>query len=296
MKCPTCGGTDHARSSSKNCSERVKGKKEAFKEFTKAAVIKISLIKCCKYKSVVSEIQKLVAHITQVVFAGSIFANYYCLDQIQNKEVPSEINQNLIYQLFFVITGQGKKANDELQACFKKFCESIPNSFDLNEYKGQGYSTIIPSMAKQYETLVQAIMNQELVATYWKANAKDCKWQSYVDKNDENNSLDERTPAFWSKFDVTGAKHPTVPNVYGRPHHYLKWTHEIQREMSEKQFIQENVSQQTATPGYVYREQEPLKEKTKRREKKELELITISKLAPYIWLTYTQKTVPEQLL
>ncbi|CEP14285.1 hypothetical protein [Parasitella parasitica] len=26
MKCPTCGGTDQARSSNKNCSERVKGK------------------------------------------------------------------------------------------------------------------------------------------------------------------------------------------------------------------------------------------------------------------------------
>ncbi|CEP07235.1 hypothetical protein [Parasitella parasitica] len=120
MKCSTCGGTDHARSSSKNCSERVKGKKEGFQEFTKTTAIKTSLINCCKYESAVSKIQKLVTDITQVVFVGSIFANYYYLDQIQNKEVPSEINQNLIYQLFSVLTGQGKKANDELQACFEE--------------------------------------------------------------------------------------------------------------------------------------------------------------------------------
>ncbi|CEP14738.1 hypothetical protein [Parasitella parasitica] len=288
MKSPTCGGTDHARSSSKNCSKCVKGKKEAFKEFTKTTVIKTSLISCCKFEIVVSEIQKLVVHITQLVFAGSIFANYYYLDQVQNKEVLSEINQNLIYQLFSVLTGRGKKANDELKVCFKKFYRSLPYDFDLDAYKGQGYSTIVSSMAKQYETLVRENIssnydsrtcryllgifskpNHELfcgniltvtlrksIARYVsqkKANAEDCKWPSSVDKNDEIKSLVERTLAFWSRFDVTGAKPLTVPKFFARPHHYLKWTHEIQREMSEKQFIQENIPQQTATSGYNYR-------------------------------------------
>ncbi|CEP15549.1 hypothetical protein [Parasitella parasitica] len=191
----------------------------------------LRLINCCKYESVVSEIQKLVAHITQVVFAGSIFANYCYLVQVQNKEVPSEIDQNLIYQLFSVLTGQGKKAIDELQACLKKFCQSLPDSLDLNTYKGQGYSTVIYSMAKQYETLVRENIssnyesrtcryllgifskpNHELfcsniltfarrksIACYVfqkKANAEECKWPSSVDKNDENNSLLERTLAF----------------------------------------------------------------------------------------------------
>ncbi|CEP19488.1 hypothetical protein [Parasitella parasitica] len=67
-----------------------------------------------------------------------------------------------------------------------------------------------------------------------KANTEDCKRPSSVDKNDENNSLVERSLAFWSKFDVTGAKPPTVPNVYARPHHYLEWTHEIKREINLK--------------------------------------------------------------
>ncbi|CEP14674.1 hypothetical protein [Parasitella parasitica] len=86
-----------------------------------------------------------------------------------------------------------------------------------------------------------------------KANSGDCKWPSSIDKNDEIKSLVERTLAIWSKLDVIGAKPLTVPNVYERLHHYLKWTHEIQQEMSEKQFIEENVPQQTITPGYVYR-------------------------------------------
>ncbi|CEP07070.1 hypothetical protein [Parasitella parasitica] len=284
MKCPTCGGTDHASSSSKNCFERVKGKKEVFKEFTKTTDIKTSLINCCKHESVVSEIQKLVAHITQVVFAGSIFANYHYLGQVQNKEVPSEISQNLIYQLFSGLTGQRREASDELQACFRTFHESLPSGFDLNAYKGQGYSTIISSMAKQFETLVcenissnyearacryllgifskpnhelfcgtnLTVAQRKSIARYVfqkKTNAEDCKWPSSVDKNDEIKSLFERTLAFRSKFDVTGTRPPTVPNVHAIPHHYLKRTHEIQRETSEKQYIQENVPQQTATPG-----------------------------------------------
>ncbi|CEP11749.1 hypothetical protein [Parasitella parasitica] len=96
-----------------------------------------------------------------------------------------------------------------------------------------------------------------------KASAEDCKWPSSVDKNDETNSLVVKNLDFRSKFDVTGAKPPTVPIVHAKPHHYLKWTHEIQREMSEKQFIQENVPQQTATPGYVYRNLKAIKGVTK---------------------------------
>ncbi|CEP12890.1 hypothetical protein [Parasitella parasitica] len=234
LKCPTCGGTGHARFSSKNCSKRVKGKKEAFKEFTKTAVIKTSLINCCKYESVVLEIQKLVAHITQVIFAESIFANYHYIDQVQDKEVPSAINQNLIYQLFSVLTGEGYSI---VISSMAKQYEAMVRENITSNYKLRTCRHLLGIFSKPDHELfcsnVLTVAQGKSIACnvfQKKANTEDCKWPFSVDENNEIKSFVEITLAFWFKFDVTGAKPSTVLNVDARPHHYLNWTHEIQRE------------------------------------------------------------------
>ncbi|CEP10997.1 hypothetical protein [Parasitella parasitica] len=81
---------------------------------------------------------------------------------------------------------------------------------------------------------ILTVAQRKSIASYVfqkKVNTENCKWPSSVDENDKIKSLVERTLAFWSKFDVTGAKPLAVPYVYASPHHYLKWTYEIQREM-----------------------------------------------------------------
>ena len=46
------------------------------------------------------EIQKLISHVIQVVYAESMFANYFYLDQIKSKQVAAAITHNLAYRLF----------------------------------------------------------------------------------------------------------------------------------------------------------------------------------------------------
>ncbi|ORE17561.1 hypothetical protein BCV71DRAFT_264665 [Rhizopus microsporus] len=82
----------------------------------------------------VTLIQEVVDHITQLVYADSIFANYYFLELLEN----------------------GKHASHSIKKSFKTFCESISlNQSELDKYASKGYMTIVLSMAKQYETLVR---------------------------------------------------------------------------------------------------------------------------------------------
>ncbi|KAG2207838.1 hypothetical protein INT46_007004 [Mucor plumbeus] len=123
MRCPKCNGTDHAKASSSKCSQRVKQKAKAFKEFSKTSIIKISLAKTCKNPKLVEEIRELIAHIIQVVYAGSIFANYIYLNEVQINHTSEPVSHNLIYQFFSVLTGQGKKASDKIKISFQLFCK-----------------------------------------------------------------------------------------------------------------------------------------------------------------------------
>ncbi|ORE14430.1 hypothetical protein BCV71DRAFT_267460 [Rhizopus microsporus] len=85
----------------------------------------------------VTLIQEVVDHITQLVYADSIFANYYFLELLENgEELPH--------------------ASHSIKKSFKTFCESISlNQSELDKYARKEYMTIVSSMAKQYETLVR---------------------------------------------------------------------------------------------------------------------------------------------
>ncbi|KAI9263633.1 hypothetical protein EDC94DRAFT_518281, partial [Helicostylum pulchrum] len=102
-KCPSCQGTDHERPSSKKCPEQVKSRAAAPKKFK-------NLNKVCTNAAVIAELQKVVKRVTQVVYAGSMFANYFYLEKLENNKPVARIEQHLIYQLFSLFVGQGKKS------------------------------------------------------------------------------------------------------------------------------------------------------------------------------------------
>ena len=122
----------------------------------KTFVIKTSLANTCKYPKLVTLIQEVADHITQLVYAGSFFANYYFLQLLENGEELPLVTQNLFYNIYSTFAGQGKHASDSIKQSFKIFCESTSlTQSDLNKYASKGYMVIVSSMAKQYETLVR---------------------------------------------------------------------------------------------------------------------------------------------
>ncbi|CEG67919.1 hypothetical protein RMATCC62417_04267 [Rhizopus microsporus] len=245
VRCPSCGGTDHSRSSSKLCpTNKSKTKLPKPKNTVeKTFVIKTSLANTCKYPKFVTLIQEVVDHITQLVYAGSIFA------------------------------GQGKHASDSIKKSFKAFCESTSlTQSGLDKYPGKGYMTIVSSMTKQYETLVRNyvcstyevrnirhILNvlsektsyfcgDSLTVKQRKSLAKHIfqqkinptsAWPPTVDRIERYEAIANNFLTFWSTYDASNdADVPSEANLYTKPLCYMKWLHFIQKEMEQKKFIQ----------------------------------------------------------
>ncbi|ORE05998.1 hypothetical protein BCV72DRAFT_208249 [Rhizopus microsporus var. microsporus] len=120
-------------------------------------VIKTSLANACRYPKFVTLIQEVVDHTTQLIYAGSIFANYYFLELLENGEELPMVTQNLFYNIFSIFAGQGKHASDSIKKSFKTFREStFLIQCDLDKYANKGYMTTVSSVADVFLIHLQA--------------------------------------------------------------------------------------------------------------------------------------------
>ncbi|CEG78253.1 hypothetical protein RMATCC62417_12889 [Rhizopus microsporus] len=103
-----CGETDHSRSSSKLYPmDKSKTKLPKFEDTVeKTSVTKASLANTCRYPKFVTLIQEVVDHITQLVYAGFIFAHYHFLKLLEYGEELLVVIQNLLYNIFSIFAGQ----------------------------------------------------------------------------------------------------------------------------------------------------------------------------------------------
>lgn len=98
------------------------------------------------------EIQKLASHMTQVIYAGSMLASYFYLDQgknnqVKNKKFPIAITTCFInFSRYFLM--------DKKRKLIKMTRTTLPERINLDEFKSQGNQATVSCMSKQYETLV----------------------------------------------------------------------------------------------------------------------------------------------
>ncbi|ORE05927.1 hypothetical protein BCV72DRAFT_329867 [Rhizopus microsporus var. microsporus] len=238
----------------------------------KTSVIKTSLTNTCRYPKLVTLIQEVVDHVTQ----------------LNGEELPV-ITQNLFYNIFFIFVGQGKHASDSIKKNFRAFCESTSlTQSDLGKYASKGYTTIVSSMAKQYETLVHNYVwftyedrtlrhilevLSEKASPYFcgdsltvkqrkplakhifqqKINPKSA-WSSTVYRIERYETIVNNFLTFWSMYGASNdADVPSEANLYAKPQCYMKWLHFMQKELEQKKFIQEMKPQDKAACSYVHR-------------------------------------------
>ncbi|CEG83053.1 hypothetical protein RMATCC62417_17029 [Rhizopus microsporus] len=278
VRCLSCGGTDHSRSSNKLCpmnksKTRLPKPKDTVE---KTSVIKTSLANTCRYPKFGTLIQEVVDHITQRVYAVSIFANYYFLGLLENGEELPVITQNLFYNIFSIFAGQGKYASDSIEKSLKTFCEytSLTQS-ELNKYASKGYMAIVSSMAEQYETLVRNyvcstyedqtprhILNvlSEKASPYIFGDNLTVKQRKSLAKHIFQQKINSKSAwPFTSTYDASNdADVPSEANLYTKPQCYMKWLHFIQQEMEKEKFIQEMKPQDKASSSYVHRKLQEL--------------------------------------
>lgn len=99
MKYPTCSEAELAGPSSPKYLYHVKSKAEVHQEFIETSVIKADLKNACKNTNMLPKIQNVISHVTQVVYAKSIFANCFCLDQAKNKQASAAFTHSLVHLL-----------------------------------------------------------------------------------------------------------------------------------------------------------------------------------------------------
>ncbi|CEI85579.1 hypothetical protein RMCBS344292_00039 [Rhizopus microsporus] len=272
VRCPSCGGTDHSRSSSKLYPMNKSKTKlpKPMDTVEKTFVIKTPLAKTCRYPKFVTLIQEVVDHITQLVYASSIFTNYYFLELLENGEELPVVTQNMFYNIFSIFAGQGRYVSDSIKKSFKTFCESTSlTQSDLNKYASKGYMTIVSSMAKQYETLTSPyVFGDNLTVKQRKSLAKHTfqqkinpksAWPSTLDRIERHETIVSRFLTFWSTYDAPNDTDvPSEANIYAKTQYYMKWLHFIQKEMEQKKFIQEIKPQDKASSSYVHRKLQEL--------------------------------------
>ncbi|KAG1226604.1 hypothetical protein G6F68_006462 [Rhizopus microsporus] len=243
VRCPSCGGTDHSRSSSKLYPMNKSKTKlpKPMDTVEKTFVIKTPLAKTCRYPKFVTLIQEVVDHITQLVYASSIFTNYYFLELLENGEELPVVTQNMFYNIFSIFAGQGKYVSDSIKKSFKTFCESTSlTQSDLNKYA-----------IKQRKSLAKHTFQQKI-------NPKSA-WPSTLDRIERHETIVSRFLTFWSTYDAPNDTDvPSEANIYAKTQCYMKWLHFIQKEMEQKKFIQEIKPQDKASSSYVHRKLQEL--------------------------------------
>jgi hypothetical protein len=147
MKLKKESTASHAATSSRRCENFTPSKKEPFLEFTETFVIKTKLAKICKSPKFMQELQKLVAWVSRTVYIGSLFANNFMLDQIENGQECSEISHSSRYNLFAAFSGQANNASTQIKACVRKFGELV--QLQYSSYKSIGHQTPFPRWQKK---------------------------------------------------------------------------------------------------------------------------------------------------
>ncbi|KAI8086972.1 uncharacterized protein B0P05DRAFT_448720, partial [Gilbertella persicaria] len=87
----------HARSSINKCKAHKPSKQQKFQEYTSTSVLKTNLNNICKSDKFVKKLQEAVSHVSQVVYAGAMFANYFLLHQLKNGQQSSTMSHSLYY-------------------------------------------------------------------------------------------------------------------------------------------------------------------------------------------------------
>ncbi|KAF7720490.1 hypothetical protein EC973_008073 [Apophysomyces ossiformis] len=122
LRCPTCGGTDHQRSTSKLCKDPTTKRKPP-KNFNQTRVIKASLSNTCQSTSFVANVREC--------------------------RFPRSPHQ-LCYTLFALIAGEAHNADESLKNEFATFQENLESKF-----KSKGFMTVVSSAAKEYEEAIR---------------------------------------------------------------------------------------------------------------------------------------------
>ncbi|KAI8372795.1 uncharacterized protein BYT42DRAFT_615999 [Radiomyces spectabilis] len=279
--CSTCGQPGHSRSSNKLCPE-YKPRRIATTELKRTSIIKTSLINTCKNDVFIDNLQNVVGHIRDITYFGALFANYHLLRCLHlDRTIPS-FCQQIFYDMFSMIMGNGNKASADIKASFNQFRQDIP-MFDPANFKSQGYSTLVSGAAKQYDTNMRnhlvanfesktkqyllirlsdagdpfhlpdlTVQQRKSIAAYiYQEAAGDKKgtWPAAIERTE---ALEAKLSDFIQDLSL-GPKPINDITLNANPHLYLRWMLRVLERVERNVFVQEQCPPKYVSSAYVKR-------------------------------------------
>ncbi|GAA5806685.1 hypothetical protein MFLAVUS_000033 [Mucor flavus] len=186
-------------------------------------VIKCSLKNTCRDTRFVSSIASVTAYTTKVMYIGALFMNYIALKILSKGEQVPIIDHKLVYSVFTLITGNGKKTSEYIQGYFKEFCKDC----DINE-----------TMLETLKSIGYSSQNHQ------------SQWPSSIEKNQDFEHIVQQLNTLWTEYQTMNCN---PEDLYSQPHEFFKWLYYLQQKLKEKVYIMEETQTTVASKTYVYR-------------------------------------------
>ena len=277
--CPSCGGWDHQRSSSKNCRNHIASRHE-LADFHRTSIIKTSLRNCCPDVNLQRVIKDAVMQTRTLTYLGSLFVQLLIVSRIQDNLPVPPLTQSFFYNVFGQLVNLGHAAPNWVKDLYQAFSQvgnyesimqgiAIGSSIITNcalQYAANTVHHITSNFEKRslqyffcrfsdsndewYQAEVSVKDRKKLAKyCYGKAAQTDYQWPDELESEVQRSSVD----SFALSVNMGGPLPITDISLSANAHEYLPWLYQVLQRLEQKVFIKEPTPQQFASRSYVRR-------------------------------------------
>ncbi|EPB90321.1 hypothetical protein HMPREF1544_02846 [Mucor circinelloides 1006PhL] len=234
----------------------------------------------------ITEIRRVVRHLSDVTYAASLFLNWFCLRLLRNGEAVPKLTHKRLYNFAALFVGQGKNADADIREAFTEFATAMGEDFNRQQlFPNIQYSTLITIVMRSYETLIEnhvgTNFKPKTVRYLFTRLSGTAEFPNLPFRTGVKCDLAERVYnalttnqeiTYPAKLEVADAHSTSINNLlqecrqrlrglnlteedyYAQPHLYLPWLYHVLERMEQQVTIREPVPQTRVTKGFVHRQ------------------------------------------
>lgn len=234
----------------------------------------------------ITEIRRVVRHLSDVTYAASLFLNWFCLRLLRNGEAVPKLTHKRLYNFAALFVGQGKNADADIREAFTEFATAMGEDFNRQQlFPNIQYSTLITIVMRSYETLIEnhvgTNFKPKTVRYLFTRLSGTAEFPNLPFRTGVKCDLAERVYnalttnqeiTYPANLEVADAHRTSINNLlqecrqrlrglnlteedyYAQHHLYLPWLYHVLERMEQQITIREPVPQTRATKGFVHRQ------------------------------------------
>ncbi|CEP10621.1 hypothetical protein [Parasitella parasitica] len=81
----------------------------------------------------ITEVHRVVRHLSDVTYTASLFLNWFCLRLLRNGEAVPKLTHKRLYSFAALFVGQGKNADADISEAFTEFATAMGEDFNRQQ-------------------------------------------------------------------------------------------------------------------------------------------------------------------